>query len=151
MSEGKSVRIEKYHFARNSEMLNHPKSEGQRESILAAGDWTVSLVAAGEGLQAAGRPTEEKQSLSTSRPTRRELEEPPTLGPHLSSDWPPPPPLIGQTQLRARPFPIKEKVQNGGQEDLEGQVDDTHLRTPFTPQHTRLFFVQTCPSLTICI
>ena len=64
MSEGKSVRIEKYHFARNSEMLNHPKSEGQRERILATGDWTVSLVAAGEGLQAAGRPTEEKQSVN---------------------------------------------------------------------------------------
>ena len=64
MSEAKSVRIEKYHFARNSEMLNHPKSEGQRERILATGDWTVSLVAAGEGLQAAGRPTEEKQSVN---------------------------------------------------------------------------------------
>ena len=38
MDEGKLVRIGNYHFARNSEMLNHPKSEGQRERILAAGD-----------------------------------------------------------------------------------------------------------------
>lgn len=111
MDEGKLVRIGKYHFARNSEMLNHPKSEGQREWILAAGDWTVSLVAAGEGLQPAGWPTEEKQSLSTSRPTSRELEEHPTRSPHLSSDLLLLP-LIGQSQLRDRPFPIKGKVEN---------------------------------------
>ena len=77
-------------------MLNHPKSEGQRERILAAGDWTVSLVAAGEGLQAAGRPTEEKQSVNKQADKERTIGTTNPQFPSLlwlaaaASDWPNP-------------------------------------------------------------
>ena len=41
MDEGKLIRIEKHHFARNSEMLNHPKSEGQTKRT-DSGSWGLS-------------------------------------------------------------------------------------------------------------
>ena len=117
------------HFAKNTVILYHLGSEGQREGSIEARDWTIPLLAVGRSFQEGSVVSRRETALVNQRASRKGARG-------TTSPWSPPSLSIWLSLLRAKPNGEPHHSRNRSwqrwKEDLEGQV------YPFCPSKFHL-------------